>query len=144
MTFLDTNVFMYAAGADGPYRDPCRRILVASVRSGLQAATNTEVVQEILYRYRRTAEASMAVHRARQACAVVAAVLPVEDDDLRRAMEILERHEAVGVRGAIHAASALRWRCERIVSTDRGFDLLAAEGVVRADPVAFAADLPDA
>jgi len=42
----------------------------------------------------------------------------------------------------IHAASATRWRCERIVSTDRGFDLLAAEGVVRADPVALAADLP--
>ena len=142
MTFLDANVFMYAAGAENSYRGPCRRILTAAVRSGVQTATNTEVLHEILYRYHRAGEARVALERAREAAAVVTAVLPVEEEDVRLAMDFLGRHAGSGVRDAIHAATARRWHCERIVSADRGFDLLVAQGVMRADPVEFAARLP--
>ncbi len=89
MIFIDANVFMYAAGADSPRRDPCRRILTAAVRSGLQAVTNTELLQEIPYRYHRVGAASVALERAREAAAVVGAVppveavLPVEEEDVR-------------------------------------------------------------
>ncbi len=62
---------------------------------------------------------------------------------MRLAMDLLARHAGSGVHDATHAATALRWRCERIISADRGFDLLAAEGVVRAAAMDFAAQLPD-
>jgi predicted nucleic acid-binding protein len=139
--FLDANVFMYATGTESPYREPCRRILTTVVHASLPAVTNTEVIQEILYRYHRAGQAALAVQRAREACALVSTVLPVEADDLSRAMTWLQRHRTLGVRDAIHAASALRWRCEQIVSADRGFDVLDTEGVTRIDPQAFARGL---
>jgi predicted nucleic acid-binding protein len=56
ITFLDVNVFMYSAGAPHPYKDPCVRIL-SDVETGvLAAAVNTEIFQELLYRYSRNDE----------------------------------------------------------------------------------------
>jgi predicted nucleic acid-binding protein len=49
--FLDVNVFMYAAGTPHPYKNPCIRIL-SDVETGVLTATiNTEIFQELLYRY---------------------------------------------------------------------------------------------
>jgi predicted nucleic acid-binding protein len=49
--FLDVNVFMYAAGAPHPYKAACVRILADMETGALTAAINTEVLQELLYRY---------------------------------------------------------------------------------------------
>ena len=43
--FLDTNVFLYAAGGEHVLREPCRRILRNVV--DIDAITSSEVVQEI-------------------------------------------------------------------------------------------------
>ena len=49
--FIDTNIFMYAAGKPHEFKDPCVDIL-SRVQSGeFNAAIDTEVLQEILYRY---------------------------------------------------------------------------------------------
>ncbi len=42
--FLDTNVFLYAAGADHPLRDPCQRILHRVAAGELAATTSSKVV----------------------------------------------------------------------------------------------------
>ncbi len=49
--FLDTAVFMYAGGADHPFRTSCRTILRRAAMGEFAATTSTEVVQEILHRY---------------------------------------------------------------------------------------------
>jgi predicted nucleic acid-binding protein len=49
--FIDTNIFMYAAGKPHKFKEPCVSLL-SRVQSGeLKAAIDTEVFQEILYRY---------------------------------------------------------------------------------------------
>ena len=49
--FIDTNIFMYAAGKPREFKEPCVDIL-SRIQSGeLNAAIDTEVFQEILYRY---------------------------------------------------------------------------------------------
>ena len=49
--FIDTAIVMYAAGADHPLRDPCRRIIDQISDGSLDAVTSTEVIQEILHRF---------------------------------------------------------------------------------------------
>ena len=51
--FLDANIFMYAAGAEHPYKAPCVEILARLEVGELQAVINTEILQEMLYRYSR-------------------------------------------------------------------------------------------
>jgi predicted nucleic acid-binding protein len=49
--FLDTNIFMYAAGQEHPLKAPCVGILRRVASEELEAVTSTEVLQEILSRY---------------------------------------------------------------------------------------------
>ncbi len=51
MTFVDTNVFMYAVGRRHPLRDPARESFKASARDHTPLCTSAEVVQEMLYAY---------------------------------------------------------------------------------------------
>ena len=50
-TFLDANVFMYAAGAPHAYKEPCVHILADAETDKLNATVDTEIFQELLYRY---------------------------------------------------------------------------------------------
>jgi len=139
--FLDANVFMYATGADGPYRDACITILEACAQDLVKSVTNTEVLQEILYRYGRAGERPLALRRAQQARAIVSGVLPVDDLDLRTAIDLMGQFGTLGVRDAIHAVTARRAECSGVVSADRGFDPLAAAWIRRLDPLDFAQTL---
>lgn len=49
--FIDTNIPMYAAGKDHPFKKKCLGILESIAREEIEAYTDTEVLQEILYRY---------------------------------------------------------------------------------------------
>jgi predicted nucleic acid-binding protein len=50
-TNVDTNVPMYAAGKSHHLKEPCQRVILAIAKGELNAVTDTEVFQEILYRY---------------------------------------------------------------------------------------------
>ena len=47
--FLDTNVFIYSARSEHPPRAPSVNVLKDVSEGALDAVTNAEVVQEILY-----------------------------------------------------------------------------------------------
>jgi len=49
--FIDANLIMYPVGSPRPLRDPCRHILEKIKSRKIFGVTNTEVLQEILYRY---------------------------------------------------------------------------------------------
>jgi predicted nucleic acid-binding protein len=48
-TFIDTNVFLYAAGGVHPQRARCVQVLQSIADGKLNATINSEVIQEILY-----------------------------------------------------------------------------------------------
>lgn len=76
--FLDTNIFMYGAGREHPLKAPCVTILRRVADEHIAAVTNTEVLQEILYRYSAIDEHRRGIHLARLAVDQVAGeVLPV-------------------------------------------------------------------
>lgn len=120
--FIDSNIPMYVAGREHPWREPARRFL-EQVRAGsIEGCTSTEVLQEILYRYYALQRADLA-HQVYdlfvQLCPVV---FPVALADTDRAKQLLSRGHGAGVRDAIHAAVMLNNDVRHIASFDRGFD----------------------
>jgi uncharacterized protein len=135
--FLDANIFMYAAGTAHVYKAPCTRILAEVETGRLRAAINTEIVQELLYRYSHIGLADKGLQLCRDLLEYPLEVFSVTEADIRRAIELYEALRAAGVkpRDAIHAATMHRHRVDRILSTDRHFDVL--EAVIRYDPLDF-------
>jgi predicted nucleic acid-binding protein len=132
--FLDTNIFMYAAGREHRLKAPCVAVLRRVAREELDVSTNTEVLQEILYRYGAIGELERGLHLARLAVDQVAGeVLPVTLADMRRAFDLVDRYgsEITG-RDAVHAATMLNNGLTHMVSADSHFD--AIEEITRLDP----------
>lgn len=134
--FIDTNIPMYAAGTNHPLVLPARRVIEAAASGRIDAATDVEVFQEILYRYGhiRAQEKGFAIfdHFFR---VMMGRILPIADHDVRHARELAEKYTALGPRDLIHLAVMIRHGIEEIITADVGFD--AAVEVRRTDPRAF-------
>jgi len=52
-------------------------------------------------------------------------VFPVEEVDVVRAKDLLGTHAALSARDALHAAVMERYGIERVLTFDRGFDVVA-------------------
>ena len=139
--FLDTSIFMYAAGTAHLYKEPCVRILAEVETSSLTGAINTEIIQELLYRYSHIGLTDKGLQLSRDVLRYPLAVLPVTLADVSLAIDIYEAHCDQGMkpRDAIHAAVMQRNRITHILSTDKHFDAL--DTIVRVDPVAYLTEL---
>jgi predicted nucleic acid-binding protein len=123
------------------YKESCVRILVEVETGSLIGAINTEVVQELLYRYSHIGLADKGLQLSRDVLKYPLVVLPVTLADVRLAIDIYEAHRAAGMkpRDAIHAAVMQHNRITRILSADKHFDALGT--IERVDPVIFATQL---
>jgi len=120
--FLDTNIFLYAAGRAHPERDACARLLRRVADGSLEATVSTEVVQEILYVLTRRGRRKEALALARNVTALFPELLPVTRDDMAEALRLLEEHRGLSVRDAVHAATMLRNGLRTVASVDPDFD----------------------
>jgi predicted nucleic acid-binding protein len=138
--FLDANVFMYAAGAPHRFKQPCILILADVENGELQAAINTEIIQEILYRYSSIGQAERGVQLCREILLLPLILLPVIEADIRLAIDLFDLHRGTGLkaRDAIHAATMQRASISRIITADQDFDLFGF--LTRIDPGAYAPD----
>ncbi len=123
--FLDTNVFLYAAGKGHAEREACARVLKRVADGSLDATTNTEVVQEILYVLARRGRREDALTLAGNVAALFPDMLPVTRDDLLSAVDLLRQYPRISVRDAVHAASMLRNGLRTVVSVDPDFDQIS-------------------
>lgn len=130
--FVDANIPMYVAGRDHPFKEPSAAFLRKVARSEIEAASDVEVLQEILYRYFHTRE-------VQQGFMVLAAFLqtiplfhPVLLEDVLGARDLLRRYAAIEPRDAIHAAVMFRTGLDTILSYDAHFDAIA--GIQRIEP----------
>ena len=138
--FLDANILMYAVGAAHTLREPCRAALERAVHRETPLVTDSEVLQELLYRYfaMRRPEIAKAVYAA--AIRLCHEILPVGEPHTARALALLLGRPGLSARDAVHVATMESARIRRILSTDRDFD--AFSNIERIDPQAFLAQLP--
>ena len=135
--FIDTNTPMYAAGTPHPLRDPCQAIIRAVAEGKLEAVTDAEVLQEILYRYLHIGEREkglMVFDRFRRI--MLGHILPLDEEDVQRARELAEEYPRLSPRDLIHLAVMLRHGLHEIISADRGFDRIRE--IRRLEPAEFA------
>lgn len=97
----------------------------------MAVTTSVEVIQEIVHLYLGRRERDRAVQVAEAAMALVARVLPVEENDVRSSLSLVRAVRELTSRDAIHAALCLRYESP-VVSADRDFDRVP--GLRRIDP----------
>ncbi len=133
--FIDANVPMYAVGREHPLREPCRLVLQRIVDGDLAACTNSEVHQEILYRYWSLGQLERGIALSSNFHGVVDMVLPVTSTDVATARELGNKHPQMAPRDWLHLAVMLNNGITEIISADRHFDDI--EGITRLDPREF-------
>ena len=115
---------MYLVGAPHPNKEAAQRLLEMYLSRSEKLVTDAEVLQEILHRYaainRREAipPALAAIQR------IVDLVFPVEPVDVEEAARLLLGSPHLSARDALHFAIMRRHEVDRILSFDRGFDLV--------------------
>lgn len=119
MTFVDTNVWMYAVGRAHPLRDDARGLIRSWVDDRTHVVTSTEVLQELLHAYvpvgrLRTMDA--ALHLATD----IAEVVSLEPEDVVLAADLAHQHDALSARDLTHLATCLQRDIPRIATFDRG------------------------
>ena len=132
MILIDTNIFMYAAGAEHPYKAPSVRFLLQVSSGNFEVAIDAEVLQEILHRYysaKRAPNGGLVYDLARQ---IVPLILPITADVLDGSRLLLDRYPELKARDALHAAVAQSYGARAICSYDGDFDQI--EGLRRIEP----------
>ena len=131
--FIDANIPIYAGGRDHPYKEPCNRVIGMAVRRPWSFFTDTEVLQELMHRYRSSHRWSLGRRIFRSFAEVMRnRVEPVYLEDVELAGDLADRHPEVSSRDLVHAAVMKRLGIDRIVSADTDFDRLP--GLERLDP----------
>lgn len=126
MILIDSDIFMYAAGAEHPHKKPSLTFLERVARGDIEAAVDAEVLQEILHRFRtinRWRDGRHVYDLARRIVEVVGAARALLDGDDR-----------LIARDALHVAVASLHAADAICSYDRDFD--GIEGIRRIEPPA--------
>ena len=135
MILIDANVFMYAAGREHPHKSTSVELLRRVASGALVAATDAEVLQEILHRYTalgRRSDGNVVYSLARD---IVPETLAVDAATVDLARDLMGTQGHVTARDAVHAAVCIRNRLEGICTFDSDFDRIRE--VDRLDPEAL-------
>ena len=134
--FIDTNIWLYAAGDQPTLQEACLACLEAIRQAESFSVTSVAVLEEVCflaYRQRRdVALVSRLLERIEQAVGVL---LPVTVEDYRLAVRLLQRVRVplASTKDYFHVACMLNNRIRVIVSSDQDFDRFPA--IHRLDPL---------
>ena len=121
MTFVDTNVVMYAVGRPHPLREPARGFFAESARRRRPLCTSAEVLQELVHAYlpvQRESTLDSAMTLVARAGIVV---WPLEGDDVLLAWRLRTQFPALAARDLCHLASCRRRGVTDVKTFDRAF-----------------------
>ena len=131
--FIDTNVPIYAAGREHPYKEPCVRVLTMVAQHPLAFVTSVEVLQEIVHYYHASRRWELGREVLRSFSEIMhERIEPVYEWDIYFAASLAELQPHISTRDLLHAAVMNRLESDQIISADTDFDLLPE--IARLDP----------
>jgi predicted nucleic acid-binding protein len=140
--FIDTNIIMYARGREHPNKAPCASILLKIADGTFEREIGTptvdsEVFQEIIYRYGMENRWETAVSVSRELLLIGLHVLAVGMSEVHNLIALAQEYSGQGIspRDLVHAAVMISNGIKKIISTDVHFDNIAE--VERIDPASF-------
>ena len=119
MTFVDTNVVMYAVGRAHPLKEEARQFFEEALRDRTPLATSAEVLQELLHTYLpvarlETLDAALELVESR-----VETIWSVEAEDVHLARSLVGAHGELGARDLLHLACCRRREVDQMKTFDR-------------------------
>jgi len=133
--FIDTNVPMYWGGKASSYKRPCAKVLELVAKESIEAATSSEVFQEILYRFWYLKQVDKGVAIFNYFSQIISDVLPVTFNDVEKAMSLTKKYPTVPPRDLLHAAVMMNNQISIIISADKDFDKV--NEIERVNPTHF-------
>jgi len=129
--FLDVNIPMYAAGTDHPRKEACAWVMQEIATGRLNAAVDTEILQEILHRFGAIRQWAVGSTMSENLLDLVPMVYPVLAKDIRQAIALFKSYGPQGLpaKDLLHAAVMQNNGLTHILSTDPHFDHV--EGITR-------------
>jgi len=129
--FIDTNIVMYAAGKEHPYKSACARI-ISSIADGTfhrdigAPVTDTEVFQEILYRYALVGRWKSGILICKRFLELGLEILSFDSNEVENMIILAEAYKEKGIppRDLVHVAVMINHGIRKIVSVDSHFDLI--------------------
>lgn len=109
------------------------KILSKIEEKRLDVAIDTEILQEILYRYNHLNLKEQGTELAWNTLDLVSEVFNVTRKDAETALHYYKKYTRITPRDAIHIATMVNHELEEIISTDKHFE--AVEEVKRIDPL---------
>jgi predicted nucleic acid-binding protein len=135
---IDSAVAIYALGGEGPYKAACRALMMRAATSTFRMYASVEMIQELVqHRLRVTGDRQLAAADGRDMSATCT-LLFFDREVLDLSLGLIERVPTIRGRDAVHAATALAYGIDTIVSPDRAFD--GIPGLTRVDPRDFSGD----
>jgi predicted nucleic acid-binding protein len=133
VAFIDTNVPIYAAGREHPYKVPCVRVLTMVAQHPLVFVTSVEVLQEIVHYYHASRRWELGREVLRSFSEIMhERIEPVYEWDIHFAASLAELQPRISTRDLLHAAVMHRLESDHIISADTDFDRLPE--ITRLDP----------
>jgi predicted nucleic acid-binding protein len=122
--FVDSNIPMYLVGAAHPHKLDAQALLESAIAAGERLITDAEVLQEICHRY-VAIDRREAIQPAFDAIlGLVDEVLPIDRAIAESAKDVVLRYPSLSARDALHVAVMHGHDVTRIMTFDRGFDIL--------------------
>jgi uncharacterized protein len=118
---LDTSVLLYARGGEHPLRQPCQQLLQLVSAGRFLPECSAELVQEFAHVLLRRGLPPRTVARDARAVQTACRVHSFDEVVLDAALDLMARGGALGMRDAVHAATALVHELDAVVTTDRAF-----------------------
>lgn len=120
MTFVDTNIFMYAVGRQHPLKPSAREFFLSANLNREQLAISAEVLQELAYCHlsvnrKEALEAAMLLIAKAQI-----QIWDLESADVYLACQLHDQFPALSARDLCHLASCQCRNVNRLRTFDRG------------------------
>jgi len=123
---------MYAVGGEHPHRKHCIAFLEKVLRGFAPAVIDAEVLQEILHRYKSIGRWPQGLQAYDDARVLFPDALVITTEVMDVARNLMESHNHLGARDAVHAAVVRVYGLESICSYDKDFDKIP--GLKRVEP----------
>ena len=123
---MDVNIPMYAGGKEHRYKKACVWIMTEAAEGRIAVVTDTEAIQEVLYRYGAIRRWETGVAMANSLMHLVPVIYPINLNDMHRAVDLFKVYAPKGItaRDVVHVAVMMNRGLKKIVSTDSHFDLI--------------------
>jgi predicted nucleic acid-binding protein len=119
---VDSNILMYASGAEHPNKAPSLAFLKRVAAGDVEATVDAGALQEAIHRYRalhRWAEGQRVYELART---LFPEVLAITGAVMDYAKQIADKDDGISARDAVHAAVIAEYKLEGICTFDGDFD----------------------